>query len=149
MKFTIKQSDKIESGLLTYLPDECSFYMEPIVYKVDIELIVNKLSLTVTNNQVVHVSGFCGYKEWIATDKNVPKYSKGILKVEHDLKHGLAYGINDEDLPVYVNSKTGWVCIGNPEKQGRAVEFISNCVAVIDDGGFVSLWLRPPSLPKV
>ncbi|MDH5250948.1 MAG: hypothetical protein OEW40_18290 [Cyclobacteriaceae bacterium] len=149
MKFTVDQNDKIGQGKLTYLVDEFSFNMEPIVYKIDIELIVNKLSLAVTDSQVVHVSGFCGYKEWIGTDKNVPKYVRGALKVEYDLKHGLAYGINDEDLPVYVNSKTGWVCVGNPERDGIAVEFINNCVAVIDDAGeFTSLWLRPPSLPR-
>lgn len=148
MKFTVEQNDKAGQGELSYLLDEYSFYMEPLVYKVDIELIVNKISLAVTDNRVVHLSGFSGYKEWVETDKEVPMYVKGVLKVEHNLKHGLAYGINDEDLPVYVNSKTGWVCVGNPEREGTAVEFINNCVAVIDDiGEFVSLWLKPTSLP--
>lgn len=150
MKFTVEYNDKVGQGELTYLLDECSFYMEPTVYKIDIELILNKLSLVVTDNRVVQVSGFSGYKEWIGTDKDVPKYTAGTLKVEHDLKHGFAYGINDDDLPVYVNKKTRWVCVGNPEKQGTAVEFISSCVAVIDDnGGFISLWLKPPSLPSL
>ena len=36
------------------------------------------------------------------------------------------------------------------EKQGNAVEFINNCVAVIDDDKeFISLWLKPQSLPNL
>jgi uncharacterized protein YbdZ (MbtH family) len=57
--------------------------------------------------------------------------------------------MNNEDWLVHVNVKTGWVCIGNPEKKGNAVEFINNCVAVIDDKEFVSLWLKPLKLPNL
>ena len=57
--------------------------------------------------------------------------------------------INRDDLPMFINTESGWVCIGNPEAKGRAVEFINNCVAVINDNcEFVSLWLKPESLPK-
>ncbi len=79
----------------------------------------------------------------------VPNYKQGALRVEHNLEHGYAYGIYDEDLPVYVNKRTGWVCIGNPKKSGEAVEFINNCVAVIDNNQeLAALWLQPQSLPK-
>ena len=81
---------------------------------------------------------------------HVPEYRKGTLRVEHNLEHGFAYGINDEDLPVCINAETGWVCIGDPEKRGNAVEFINNCVAVIGNNKeFVSLWLKPQSLPDI
>ena len=79
-----------------------------------------------------------------------PSYSKGVLKTEHDLNRGLAYGIYDLDLPMNVNIKTDWVCIGDPDEVGKAVEFINNCVAVIgDSGNFSSLRLKPASLPKL
>lgn len=149
IKFKIEDGKSIER-LLTYIPEEASFNMGDILDKIDVELILNKISLAVAENKVVHVSGFCGFKEWMKSNYEVPGYSKGVLEVEHDLKHGLAYGIYDEDLPVYVNTKTGWVCIGKPEKLGKGVEFINNCVAVIGDNGeFLSLWLKPPSLPKL
>jgi hypothetical protein len=80
----------------------------------------------------------------------VPEFQKGILKVEHNLKYGFAYRINEKDISVYVNTQTGWVCIGNPEKKGDTVEFINNCVAVIDDEkNFISLWLKPEKLPNI
>jgi hypothetical protein len=58
--------------------------------------------------------------------------------------------VNKEDWPVYVNIRTGWVCIGNPENKGNAVEFINNCVAVIDENKcLASLWLKPKKLPDI
>ena len=150
MKFIVEYGDTIEQRLLTYIPEECSFDMEPIVSKIDFELILNKLSLSVVDNGVIQLWGFCGFDKSMKSNYKVPKYRSGVLKVEHSLEYGFAYGINDEDFPVYVNAQTGWVCIGEPEKLGNAVEFINNCVAVIgNDKEFISIWLKPKSLPKI
>lgn len=79
----------------------------------------------------------------------VPNYKQGTLKVKHNLEHHFAYGINDEAWPVYVNVQTRWVCIGNSHSSGEAVEFINNCVAVVDNSQeLIALWLQPKSLPK-
>lgn len=138
---------------LIYIPEEHSFYMDSIVSKIDIELIVNALSLTVSDGIIVNVNGFCGLDKSMKSNCQVPESFKGILKVEHNLKYGFAYGLNDNDNYVYqihVNVQTGWVCIGNPEKCGNAVEFINNCIAVINDGKeFVALWLKPLKLPDL
>ncbi|MCL2414577.1 MAG: hypothetical protein FWC94_04915 [Bacteroidales bacterium] len=135
---------------LVYLPKEHSFYMDNVVNKIDIELMVNTISLAVSDNIIVNVNGFCGLDKSMVSCCQVPKFQKGILKVEHSLEHGLAYGISEKDFLVHVNIQTGWVCIGNPEKKGDAVEFINNCVVVIDDDkNFVSLWLKPEELPKI
>ena len=150
MKFLIQSSDEIGKQQLVYLEDECSFYMEYTSSKIELELIVNKISLAVLDNRITDLSGFCGLDKSMKSNYQIPKYRKGILSVEHNLNYGLAYGINDEDLPVHVNMETGWVCIGNPNKKGNAVEFINNCVAVIDDDKeFVSLWLKPKILPDL
>lgn len=138
---------------LVYIPEEHSFYMDSAVNKIEIELIVNKISLAVSDNIVVNVSGFCGLSKSMKSNYQVPEYKKGCLQVEHNLNNGFAYGVNDDDnyeYPVYINVQCGWVCIGNPEKKGNAVEFINNCVAVIDDDKeFVSLWLKPERLPDI
>ena len=150
MKFIVEYGSAIERRLLTYIPEECSFDMEPIVSKIDFELILNKLSLSVVNNRIIQLWGFCGLDKSMKSNYTVPEYRSGILKVEHNFKYGLADGINDEDFPVYVNTQTGWVCIGEPEKLGNAVEFIDNCAAVIGiDKEFISIWLKPQSLPKI
>ena len=125
--------------------------MYPITSQVDLELILNKLSLSVIDNKIIQLWGFCGLNEQMKFKSNPPEYKKGSLKVEHNLKQGFAYSINDEELPVYVNVETGWVCIGNPSdyENDNAVEFISNCIAVINNNNFSSLWLRPQSLPNL
>ena len=153
MKFTTENSENIGQQRLVYLIDEYSFFTGNVNNKIDLELIVNKISLVVEDNKIVDVNGYCGLGNWMKSNYEIPEFRKGILKVEHTLKYGFAYGINsdeDDEFPVYVNIQTGWVCVGNPEKMGNAVEFINNCVAVIGrDQEFVSLWLRPDALPNI
>ncbi len=148
MKFLIEDSDTVADKELVYLIDECSFYMGKINHDVDVEWILNKISLASSDNTIIHISGFCGLSISMNSNICVPEYSKGRLKVEHNLKKGFAYGIYDDDQPIHLNTKSGWVCIGDPLKLGKAVEFIQNCVAVINsDGQLLSLWLKPKSLP--
>lgn len=151
MKFFIEYDDNIEQRLLTYIVDEYSFDIDPTVLEIDYYVVINKLDLTVVDNKIFQVSGFCPYSSWIKTNLKIPQFKKGILKVADELKPGFSYGINNEkDWLVYVDIQTGWVCLGNPEAIGNAVEFINNCVAVINNNGeFVSLWLKPQSIPKL
>lgn len=97
------------------------------------------------------MGGGCGLTAWMKSNCEVPKSRKGVLKVVDDLEIGVgSYRVNREELPVHVNIQTGWVCIGNPVKLGNTVEFINNCIAVIDDDNeFVALWLKPQSLPQL
>ena len=149
MIFVIDYQGKMQKRTLSYITEDCSFYMEPFISNYDLELVLNKLSLPLVDDKVVQVDGFCGLGAWMKSPIQVPNYKQGALRVEHNLEHGYAYGIYDEDLPVYVNKRTGWVCIGNPKKDGKAVEFINNCVAVVDNNQeLAALWLRPQSLPK-
>lgn len=151
MKFEIEYGESIYNFVLTYITEECAFNMEPWVSGVDFDLVLNKLSLSVVNNTIIQICGFCGLSKSMKSTYEVPKYKKGSLKVITDLEPGFAYRINDEeDWPVYVNYKAGWVCVGDPNKPGQAVEFINNCcVAVVNDkGDLASLWLKPVQLPN-
>ncbi|QJB37208.1 hypothetical protein HF324_04810 [Chitinophaga oryzae] len=153
MKFCINYTNVIEQKTLIYHIEECSFDTEPAVQEINFDIALNKLNLTATDddNKIAQVGGFCGYNEWIKSNYQVPERKSGVLKVLDDLVSGEgSYAISKEDFPVYVNIQTGWVCIGNPEKGGDAVEFITNCVAVIDSNkNFVSLWLKPKKLPDI
>lgn len=152
MKFKIEYTGVLENRLLTYDIEECSFDMEPIVHGVNFDLVVNKLNLTVVDdNKIVQVWGYCGLAAWMKSDYTVSHSIKGTLKVVEDLKAGVgSYKVNIEELPVYITTQTGWVCIGNPKVKDNAVEFINNCIAVIDNNNeFVSLWLKPQALPHI
>lgn len=152
MKFKVEYTGVAEERVLTYDIEECSFDIEPIVQEINFDIVVNKLNLTVDDdNKVIQVWGFCGLAAWMKSDYKVPHSIKGTLKVIDNLKAGVgSYKVNKEDFPVYINTQTGWVCIGNPEIIGNAVEFINNCIAVIsDEGDFLALWLRPQTFPEI
>jgi len=150
MKFQIDYKSRTEEKSLVYRKDEFSFDMEPWVNIMDLELALNHLTLTVVDNKIIQLSGFCGLSYSMNSNICIPEYKTGALMIEHNLKNGFAHGIYDEDQPVYLNIKSGWVCIGDPLNLGNAVEFIQNCVAVIsDDGKLLSLWLKPTALPEL
>ena len=151
MEFFIEHTGYSEQRTLMYREDEFSFDMEPWVYGLDFEIAVNTLTLTVVDGKIIQLNGFCGLNRKMKTNYNVPQNQKGELRVLHPETYwdrAGCYGVNNEDWAVYVNVQTGWVCIGNPEKKGSAVEFINNCVAVIDDKELVSLWLKPIKFPS-
>lgn len=154
MKFAIDYTSKAEHKIITYVPEDYAFDIDPIVKEVDFDLALNMVNLTVLEHdgihKVVEVWGYCPYGGWLRTRHNVPKSQPGALCVLEDLECGFSYGINNEEWPVYVNTRTGWVCIGDPKSSGEAVKFITNCVAVVDNNQeLTALWLRPQSLPKL
>jgi len=153
MEFFIEYTGNSEQRTLTYREDEFSFDMEPWVHEIDFEIVINKIALTAVESKVIQLSGFCGLNKNMRADYNVPQSKKGELKIlrSENYPSGVGcYGVNKNDWPVYVNVQTGWVCIGEPQKQGNAVEFINNCIAVIDDNKeFISLWLKPQKLPNL
>jgi hypothetical protein len=152
MKFCVEHNGQVEQRLLRYIADEYTFDVYPSVKEISFDTVLNKLNLTaVANNTIAQIWGFCPYGEWVKGNYNVPKSVEGALKVVDNLEPGFSYRINKNgDWTTYVNTQTGWICIGNPEKKGNAVEFINNCIAVIDDDKeFVSLWLKPEVLPHI
>jgi hypothetical protein len=60
MKFIIENRTEIGQQKLIYIEEECSFYMEYSGKEVDMELVLNKISLEVSNNVIIDLSGFCG-----------------------------------------------------------------------------------------
>ncbi|AZB18812.1 hypothetical protein EG352_13990 [Chryseobacterium indologenes] len=92
MKFIIEYTNHTQNRVLKYIIDEYSFDSEPTLNEINFEIVVNKLSLTASeNNEIVQVLGFCPYGEWIKGDYNVPKSRKGILKVKDNLDPGNSF----------------------------------------------------------
>lgn len=150
MIFKIDYSGSSENRTLIYREDEYSFDMSPQDHAIDCELALNTLTMSIVDDKVIQLSGFCGLRKDMNSDIEIPKYKKGALRVEHNFEHCFAYRINNEDFPVQLNTRTGWVCIGATDKVGQGVEFIKNCVAFISDSGeFLSLWLKPMEFPNM
>lgn len=142
MKFYTEYTKSLEQKKLIYYVDEQSFDTEPSLGKVDFCIVINMINLTVIKGNVVEIWGFCPSETWITSEYEVSKYTKGILKVKDDVEPGFSYRL-DKKWPVYFNPKTDWLCIGNPEISNTAIEFIPNCVAVIDQETLKALWLKP------
>ena len=66
------------------------------------------------------------------------------LQTPDDLEFGFAHSVNKEDWMLHRNPRTGRICIGNPAMSGNGVEFIQNCVAIINESHeLAALWLKP------
>lgn len=153
MKFIIDYTDFIDnSKRLTYDAEEFSFETEPLTQEINFDIVINRLNLSAVDddNKIVQLWGFCGYKEWRKSNYEPPQYKVGTLKVAGNLEEGFSYRVGKDDSPMFINVQNGWLCIGNPEKKGNAVEFLNNCVVVIDDDKeFISIWLKPETLPNI
>lgn len=144
MKFSINFDSINETKSLIYRVDESSYDMLPHINETNFHILINYIDLTVDeNNHVVELRGYSPYESWIKSNCKAPILHQGILKVETLKEPGFSYRIDDKEWPVYFNVDEGWVCIGSPEKCENSVEFISNCIAVIDQGKLVSIWLKP------
>lgn len=153
MNFLIEYTKFAVQKTLVYHTNEQSFDMTPRERFIDFDICINSLSLAVVNGQVIQLDGFCGLNKKMIGDFIIPESRKGKLKILYTQNYlsGIgSYRVNREEWSVHVNVKTGWVCIGDYDKKGYAVEFINNCVAVIShDQRFVSLWLHPLQLPRM
>lgn len=149
MKFKIENTSFYKKQRkLFYLLDEFSFYVSPFTTRIDYDLVLNYLNLTVLSNLVVQVDGFCPNGEWIITDLSVPNYNMGQLRVLKNYEPGFSYSLNKAQWPVYYNQHTGWVCVGDPIVKNQAIMFITNVVAVIENNELQALWLKPVFLPS-
>ena len=146
MKFFIDYNVCLEHKQIIYRKDEYSFDTTPYIYEFDFEIEINTIFLTVVDSKIIQLNGFCGLSE-----KNlyydVPKAKKGTLKLLHSEKYIFSAGtakLNDKDWKTFINPQTGWACIGEPQRQGYTVEFIDNCIAVVDKNQeLIALWIHP------
>jgi hypothetical protein len=135
---------------LLYLRNEYSFYCENRPSGRGVSVSVDEVQLWINDDgQILYVDGYCAYQGWLHTPLRVPTHiSAGLVLVSPEPKSvqsGTGIGLNDLSCrwPVHVNAE-GWVCIGDPAAHGdQAVEFASNCVAVLKGDSMVALWLRP------
>ena len=130
MKFSIDYNEYLGRKQVVYRKAEYSFDTIPYIPEIDFDIAINTIALTVVDGKVIQLNGFCGLSKTIETPYDVPKAGSPKL--------------NDKNWTVFINPKTRWICIGNPQCQEGAVEFIDNCIGVIDGNQeLVALWLHP------
>lgn len=147
MKFIVDYNDYCGFKQVIYRKDEHSLDTIPWLHEIDFDIALNTLTLTVIDSKMVQLNGFCGLANAQRLKCTPPANQKGVIKVVDSESYAwdaVCVSICNEDVPTYINSKTGWICLGNPYKEGIAVEFIDNCIFVVDENQeFVSLWVHP------
>ncbi len=153
MEFKAIFHENIIQSDLVYSSTDYSFDMIESSFGLDYELILNDLSLSVFNEKIVKVWGFCGLNSEMVFNGKVPQSKKGSLVVVNESGEDLSYfRINHEPFPVHINFQTEWICIGDPihNDDSIAVEFIKNCIAVINSKNkLTALWLKPEPFPEL
>jgi hypothetical protein len=157
MKLVVDSSQQVSNSALVYRAKEYAFNAEPRPTDADTSLSINDVELMVDgrDKRVVFVTGFCPYQSWRPARLTVPRVRRAALRVEADreLQPGVSTRLNarEDRWPVLVDARTGWVCLEKPgDRVGGeldAVEFAPGCVAVLDGGDLVALWLHPSDLP--
>jgi hypothetical protein len=77
-----------------------------------------------------------------------PQYTVGgiIINMDMTLYSGVGYElISNDELVTYVDKTSGWICFGRKgaSLEGTGVMFVDNCICVIRDDQFASLWIHP------
>ena len=133
----------------TVCNEDYSFDSSPSVIEVDFDLVLNNLNLSVLNGKVIQIWGFCVLDKSNTTNFDVPNYKSGALNIVDSFKQGHAYAINNVELIITINHHRRWICVGDPSVKDNGVEFMKNCIAVINENGqLVALWIKPNNWPK-
>jgi len=109
------------------------------------------IDISLDTMEVISIRGYCDRASWI-NDNNMrlnKQTKKCAIKVKPSESEdwwfrGAATDLL-ENIPIYFNKNTNWVCIGttNNEQYDTCIEFINNCIMCLSNGEFRALWLNP------
>ena len=151
VRFAVDEKVLGRTSRLVYRAQDYAFDTEPRPSNCPYAAGVNDVELMVDDeSRVVYVTGYCPHLGWKPMTLRPPASSRGslFLNVEQELVPGQTVGVTARDSrwPVFVDPASGWVCLGAPEQRGHAVEFVTGCLAVLQDERLVALWLHPAHL---
>lgn len=137
-----------------YRESESSFAIEPPSNEGVSSALVNDLQLEVDEDGVVLYAWglFPHPSTWQPTVFSPPIARRRRMRivVSDGWTPGVSRRLNANRWSTFVNTASGWVCLGDPEASQNvvAVEFAPNSVAVVEKGVVVAIWLRPRTIPK-
>ncbi|MDB6081214.1 MAG: hypothetical protein JWO53_486 [Chlamydiia bacterium] len=151
MKFFVQSSIKEKNFSLIYREEEFSFDIDQPQQNGFTSILINDLQLEIDDmGEILYVWGLCPLISYQEIEEIPQNYVAGSLVVllEHTPIPGISYKLNkDSRWSIYINKKMGWVCIGNPHSKSEyMVEFAPQCVASIEAGELIALWIHPQKL---
>lgn len=144
MKFSYQINETSNHKNILYLNKEFSLDIEPYDNEIDFELSINQLCLTVVNQVITQITGYLPNSSWNSTVK-IPssQVNSANLIIVDKYECGFCYRVFNDEQPVSFNYSLGWICIGNVNAKGEWIEFIKNCIAVIEDNNLKAIWIKP------
>ncbi len=153
MKFECEEIKKARVGSLKYIEEDYSFDTEPFDEDGITSFMLNDLRLEIDcNGLVLFIWGYCplvNYYNTFDSPKNTEFKNLRVVLSEEPIP-GISLSEKDKrNLPIYINKKKGWVCIGNPDEMGdKMIEFAPGSVATMKDNEIAALWLHPEKIPE-
>lgn len=141
------KENKIEKSHVIYDKENKSLDSIPKLNS-DIILTVSYVNIGFDSETMLanQIWGFSPKECWIEKEISIPMNSKNAsLKLETDLEPGSWRLDREMQWKVYYNSKTLWICIGNPDLDisDEPIAFLENAVSVLSPAGELkSLWIQ-------
>lgn len=154
MKFLVQKKSKTDLKYsLVYREEDYSFDIEPLICNGYTSIMINDLQLEIDDEgKIVYVWGLCPLIKYQETDMVPKNYESAnlVALLNKSPIPGISYRLNEnERWPIYINKQKGWVCIGNPDSIGeKNIEFLHDCIAVLEKQEIVAIWLKPQKLPQ-
>jgi hypothetical protein len=112
-------------------------------------LVVGTLQLEVAiyASRCLYVWGFCPIRSWHRADLSTPTANYASLRANcgSPLIPGVSIVLEGIPATPWFDPASGWFCMGEKEStpDSEAVEFATECVAVVVRGRLASLWIKP------
>jgi hypothetical protein len=134
-----------QAGRLIYRAEDHSFDTIEGPTGTYTSFLLNDVQIEVDDaGQFLHVWGYCPRTAWTDAVIQPPAGMTGLVRaLRPDLVPGVSIRVGQATWPVVVNSRTGWVCIGDPFSTGDAIACTRDVRIVLRDGELVALWLHP------
>ena len=161
IEFEVLPGSSLRLGSPRYVPDDFAFVFQESLPGAPIEshgaegttsFLIGTLQLEVdiASSICLYPCGYCPSVTWRLTSLVAPPSRPGALRFSCDepLTEGISVGLEDMIVvQFFFDPQTGWFCAGDNQISPdiSAVEFATDCMAVVIDGRLVSLWIRPES----
>ncbi len=154
MKFFIKNYQEIKNRVLIYRNKDYSFDVVPIDGAGGSSILINDLQLEIDyEGNVMYVWGYCPLIEYEETElfPQKDRQYELVVLLDNPPKLGVSYRLNeDNNWPIHINKKKGWVCLGDPNMEGKQlIQFAPSCIASMLGQELTAVWLQPEQLPPL
>jgi hypothetical protein len=152
MLFTAKEGSISHYGHVIYIQQDYALKFVPQqIAHCSVLLEDVEVCFIISDNNIKHASsvwGYCGSSDrWIKQQLQAPVYFPGSLFLRDEtIGEGDIVRLEGSDTwNIFYDPETFWVCIGDatPIRDGIAVEFATNCVALLLENNLRALWIKP------